>query len=113
LIVVKLPGAFDTDGGTDFSICGGGEVAWFCTVLFAGVVRGAEDGGETELVMAGDDDGDTARVGWGAGGGICIFRQGCRISILGPGTSEQRENEVTMPNIGRPPKWWLVWASSK
>jgi hypothetical protein len=27
LIVVKLPGAFDTDGGTDFSICGGGEVA--------------------------------------------------------------------------------------
>jgi hypothetical protein len=45
---------FDTDGDTDFSTGGGGEVAGLCTVLFAGGARGAEGRGETGVVMAGD-----------------------------------------------------------
>ena len=45
IAVVVFPGTLDIDGG--------GEVAGFCTVLFAE----AEGGGETGAVMAGDGGG--------------------------------------------------------
>jgi hypothetical protein len=47
IVVVIFPGALDIDGG--------GEVAGFCTVLFAVAVRG----GETGAVVVGGDDGAT------------------------------------------------------
>ena len=45
-LIVIFPGIFDTDGGE--------EVVGFCTVLFTG---GAEGGGETGAVIAGDGGG--------------------------------------------------------
>ena len=65
---------------------------------------------EGGVVAVNDGDGGdcTAEADDGAGeegrGRIGIFKQDGSISMLGPGTSEQRINEVTMPNIGRPLK---------
>ena len=40
IVVVIFPDALGIAGGVDGSIDGGGrEVDWFCTVLFAGVIR--------------------------------------------------------------------------
>jgi len=63
---------------------------------------GDGDGGETGAAVVGGSDGAVETAGGVAG--IGIFKQGVGISILGPGTSEQRINDVTIPYIGRPPK---------
>lgn len=101
LLATVFPDGLDNDGAdggcAEGDDEGSGELAvkldGLCTVLFVDTGGAAVVGG-----------GATETAGCGAGGGTGIFRQGCSISMLGPGTSEQRVNEVTMPNIGRPPK---------
>jgi hypothetical protein len=108
-----LPVTLGAAGGLLVVIFAGGDggelpvkLARLCTVLFAEIAGGAEagEGGETGAAVGGGTGGAAEADGSEAGGGIGIFKQGVGISMLEPGTSEQRINEVPMPNIGRPQK---------